>query len=131
MKFKDALKQKRVKQREKGKQPMAKRNPKPEEPKKDINEERWRCFALKMKALNTNTQVQALNEALKRASVEMQALPGRIKEVQQNGQRLEQQFNVAYEQLKVDMECPDGYEVNLETGELFDPSRPPQQPVGN
>jgi hypothetical protein len=58
----------------------------------------------------------------------MNAIPTRLEEVRKNAQSLEQQFNAAYEKLKVDLGCPDGYEVDLETGEMLDPNKPIQTP---
>jgi len=112
---------------------MAKTNRKPvEEHSEEINPvvKRLECFNLRLKAINSQSQIQALNEALKRASVELNAIPGRIEEVKKQAQSLEQQYMASYEELKKILDCPEGCEINLETGAIFDPNRP-QQPAAN
>lgn len=85
---------------------------------------------LRLKCQIKNLQIQqllqqqaALQEAFKRASIEVQVLPARVDEVQKRVKEVQAEAQPMYLQLKSVLGCPEDKEIDLETGSIVERSR--------
>jgi chromosome segregation ATPase len=63
----------------------------------------------------------AAQEALKRARIEVQTLPGNIEQMKAQYDDHRQKAQTLYDALKEKLKCPEGKEIDLDTGEFTDP----------
>jgi hypothetical protein len=98
----------------------------PEPPKHPIEElptehqiQLWKVRATNFELAALNNQINAMREAQTRATIEVQTLPGKIDELQKKLGEKQQSGQVEYNKLKEMLECPEGKDLDLETGKII------------
>lgn len=80
----------------------------------------FKCKSASSQLESDFAKIAATQEALKRAQIEAQTLPSQIEKLRQIAQEHQTAGRELYLQLKTRLECPEGKEINLETGEIID-----------
>jgi len=93
--------------------------------KKEVTSEadRLKVYATQLKVSALTAQLEALKQRQNAIMVEINALPERTKQVEEQRTALLEQFKVDYVALKEAVGVPEGKELNLETGEFVDAQR--------
>ena len=87
--------------------------------------ERLTAFNLQLKIVALNSQIEAFNQRAISLQTELEVLPKKIQEAQEQRNELAGQYQKVYAELKESYGVPEGHEINLETG-LVVPNPNPQ-----
>lgn len=81
---------------------------------------------LRLKVNALDNRLEAMKQRQNAIMIELQVIPGKLKEAEQEREQLADAFNSAYTTAKETAEVPEGMELNLETGEAVDPKQAQQ-----
>ncbi|MCP3685844.1 MAG: hypothetical protein GY861_24610 [bacterium] len=85
--------------------------------------ERLRLLNQRLKYGVVETQFEAVKQRQNALTIELRAMPVQMKEMQETLNTMSADFNEAYIAAKKKYEVPEGYELNLETGEVVQPPK--------
>jgi len=95
--------------------------------KATVNEtERLKLYAKQLKIRTLNAQLEAFQQRRNAIAVELDVLPKRADEAQQQRDVLLQEYQQEYTTMKEAAGVPEGSELNLETGETVQLQQPQQ-----
>lgn len=80
----------------------------------------WKVRAVNFELTALNNRLGSMDEARRRANIELQSLPGRIGELQKELQGKQQAGKEEYTKLKKLLNCPEGKEIDLSTGKIIE-----------
>lgn len=80
----------------------------------------FQCVAANSELESDAAKLSAASEALKRAQIEVQTLPGRIEELKRDFSTHQTKGQQLYSQLKEVVGCPESKEIDLKTGEFVE-----------
>lgn len=87
----------------------------------DTETARLQVYNTQLKVRMLHAQAEALTQRHSSLMLELDMLPKKLKELENQRNELVDEFNKGYKALKEEMDVPEGSEVNLETGEIIPP----------
>jgi hypothetical protein len=82
---------------------------------------------LNHKAGKQAAQVEMIGQRRQALMMELNILPEREKQIQAQRDETVKQLQAAYTKAREQLQVPEGLDINIETGEIFDPKQAPQQ----
>ncbi len=79
---------------------------------------RLQVFNTQLKVRMLHAQGEALSQRHSSLLLELEMIPKKLKELEDQRNELVDEFNEGYKALKEEMDVPEGSEINLETGEV-------------
>jgi len=87
----------------------------------DVKAQRLQVFNTQLKIRMLHSQAETLNQRHSSLLLELDVIPKKLKELEEQRNELVDEYNESYTALKEEMDVPAGTEINLETGELVPP----------